>query len=156
MIMGGHHLGTLDMHGMISLQWTSKKQGIWTWNGLAGSVQDPVVNSCEHCNECDVMLSSLVVVYWSFGGTYCFHLQDWRVSQASNQKKEQACIAYLCTSETLVHFCQSAQQHTQEESILCTQSCKNLKSNAEMNVCVPQKELDFFHRLLKVLPAPWN
>jgi hypothetical protein len=54
-------------------------------------------------------------------------------------KKEQACLAYSSKYvNTLVHFYQSTWQHIQEKNILCTQSCKNLKSNIEMNVCVPQ------------------
>lgn len=107
---------------------------------------------------CDITPYTPVEVYWRFGITYCLHLRNLRVSQASNQQTVRraacfflvTCLAYSFTlkmealcSETSVNY-QSTQRHIPVDSILQKISCVCRESlpqkpiiESEVGNCIP-------------------
>jgi hypothetical protein len=94
----------------------------------------------------NVKSSSPADVRQRFGGTYCFHLQDRRVSQACNSNRQKVtrpmlsaclllviCLTFnheneaVSSSETSQSFYQIARHHIPKDSSLYSHSCENLK-----------------------------
>jgi hypothetical protein len=61
----------------------------------------------------DVMLYSMVEVYWRFRGTYCLHLQDCKWSQTRSRLTKP----------------QTTQHHIPEDNTLISHCCEDLISN---------------------------
>jgi hypothetical protein len=69
-----------------------EKRKFWSYRDL-NSVAQPVASWYTDCATPAPPCSSGNTHF--FGGTYCFHLQDWRVSQARNQEKRTARCAHF-------------------------------------------------------------
>jgi hypothetical protein len=106
------------------------------------SVQSSCARVMKSTAFWDMTTCSPVEVHWHFRVMYCFHLQGWRVCQASKALFLAGCLAHssnlkmeaVCSCKTVVNFC-----HILEDRTLHGHCCKILKSHCASPVLLCQE-----------------